>query len=161
MRALSLVCLAWVCLAGACAPANYLFGFDLTDPGAKNFPDFRRPDILEDADVKVEIRPDPTEFKAVAFDITNKTDAPITVQWDGISIVGADRQQRSLKPNAPVGDIEPGARLSAVLTPFELPSVGDAAKFYDNTDFELVVPMMVRGQPREARYHLHVKLQKI
>ena len=51
-----------VCAAG-CAPANYLYSFDLTDPNAVNYPDFRRPDVEEDADVKAEIRFDPTEFK--------------------------------------------------------------------------------------------------
>jgi hypothetical protein len=144
-----------------CAPATYLYDFDLTDPGAQNFKDFRRPDVMEDADLKVEIRADPTEFKAVALDITNKTDAPLMVQWGQISIVGPDHEQRPLRPNSGVGSIEPMAKVSTVLVPFELPQIGGAAKFYDDTDFELVVPMVVRGMMREARYHLHVKLKKI
>jgi hypothetical protein len=149
-----------VLLAG-CAPATYLYSFDLTDPGAQNFKDFRRPDVMEDADVKVEIRADPTEFKAVALDVTNKTDAPLTVQWEQISIIGPDHEQRPLRPNAFAGSIEPMAKVQTVLVPFELPQIGSAAKFYDNTDFELVVPMVVRGMPRESRYHLHVTLKKI
>jgi hypothetical protein len=144
-----------------CAPRHYLFSFDLTDPGAQNFKDFRRPDVMEDADLKVEIRVDPTEFKAVALDITNKTEQSLFVQWEGIAIVGPDHEQRPLRPNAPVGEIEPGARVSAVLGPFELPAIGSAAKFYDETDFELVLPLTVRGAPRESRYHLHVKLTRI
>jgi hypothetical protein len=151
----------FVLLLIGCAPATYLYDFDLTDPGAQNFKDFRRPDVMEDADVKVEIRADPTEFKAVALDITNKTDAPLMVQWEQISIVGPDHEQRPLRPNSAVGSIEPMAKLSTVLVPFELPAIGSAAKFYDNTDFELYVPMMVRGSLREARYHLHVRLKKI
>jgi hypothetical protein len=144
-----------------CAPNHYLFDFDLTDPGAQNFKDFRRPDALEDADVKVEIRADPTEFKAVAVDITNKTDQPVNVNWGGIFIVGPDQEQRRLNSNAMMSEIEPGAKVSLVLTPFELPSVGSAAKFYDNSDFQFVLPLVVRGQPREMHYHLHVKLTKL
>jgi hypothetical protein len=48
-----------------------------------------------------------------------------------------------------------------VLQPFELPAVGAAARAFDGTTFEMVVPMLVRGQPREYRYHLHVTLKKI
>jgi hypothetical protein len=147
-------------LAG-CAPANYLYSFDLTDPGAHNFPDFRRPDFVEDPDVKIELRADPTEFKAIALDVTNKTEMPLTVQWSTISIVGPDREQRPLRPTAPLGENEPGAKISATLQPFELPSVGAAAKAYDDSIFELVVPVLVRGQPREYRFHLHAKVQKI
>lgn len=157
MRAVILINL----LVLGCAPANYLYSFDLTDPGAQNFPDFRRPDVLEDSDVRVEIRADPTEFKAVAFDVTNKTEVPLNVQWGSIWIIGPDREQRPLRPAEAVGAIEPGAKVSALLVPFELPSVGSPAKFYDNSDFELVVPMVVRGAPREVRYHLHVTLKKI
>ena len=147
-------------LAG-CAPANYLYSFDLIDPGAINYPDFRRPDVEEDADVKAEIRFDPTEFKLVAFDVTNKTDAPLQVMWDQIAVVSPDGVQRAIRPQAPLGAIEPGAKVTSTLGPFELPSVGAAAKAYDGTNFELVVQMLVRGQPKEYRYHLHVKLKKL
>ena len=77
-----LACAGCLALLAGCAPANYLYSFDLSDPGAVNFADFRRPDALEDADVKIEVRADPTEFKAIAVDITNKTDVPLTVAWD-------------------------------------------------------------------------------
>jgi len=149
-----------VCAAG-CAPANYLYSFDLTDPGAVNFPDFRRPDVEEDGDVKAEIRFDPTEFRAIAFDVTNKTDVPLQVMWDQIAVVSPDGMQRAVRPQAPLGAIEPGAKVASVLGPFELPSVGSAAKAYDGQSFELVAQMLVRGQPREYRYHLRVKLKKL
>jgi hypothetical protein len=148
-------------LLAGCAPANYLYSFDLSDPGAVNFPDFRRPDALEDADVKVELRADPTEFKAVAIDITNKTDMPLAVAWDQVSIVGPDRSQVPLRPQSPIGSVEPGAKVSALLVPFELPSQGAAAKAYDGSTFEVVLPMVVRGAPRENRYHLRARLQKL
>jgi hypothetical protein len=144
-----------------CAPANYLYSFDLTDPGAVNYKDSRRPDVIEDGDVKAEVRLDPTEFKAVAFDVTNKTDQPLQVMWEQISIISPDGNQRAVRPQAPLAAIEPGARISAVLVPFELPSVGAAAKSFDNTTFEMVAPMVVRGQPHEYRYHLHVTLKKL
>jgi hypothetical protein len=143
-----------------CAPANYLYSFDLTDPGAKNFADFRRPDALEDADVRVEIRADPTEFKAIALEVTNKTEMPLTVA-DQASIILPDHSQTPLRQQPPIGQSEAGAHVSMQLVPFQLPSQGDAAKAYDNGDFELVLPLVVRGQPRENRYHLHAKLQKI
>jgi hypothetical protein len=157
MRSAAIVLLA----AAGCAPANYLYNFDLADPGAQNFKDFRRPDVLEDGDVRVEVRADPTEFKAVAFDVTNKTDQPLQVQWEMIAIVGPDREQRPLRPNAPLGPIEPGAKVTALLTPFELPSVGAAAKAYDGTTFEMVAPMLVRGTAREYRYHLLATIKKL
>jgi hypothetical protein len=146
---------------GGCAPANYLYSFDLADPGAINYPDFRRPDAIEDNDVKIEVRADPTEFKAVALDVTNKTEVPLQVTWDQISMIGPDAQQNALRPQAPLGAIEPGAKITALLVPFTLPSQGAPAKAYDGTTFELVVPLVVRGAPRENRYHLKVKLQKI
>jgi hypothetical protein len=157
MRLLGTLLLA----CAGCAPATYLYSFDLTDPGAKNYPDSRRPDALEDTDVKAEVRADPTEFKAVALDVTNKTEVPLQVQWEAISMIGPGGGQMVLRPSAPLGYVEPGAKLSALLLPFELPSVGSAAKAYDETNFEMVVPMVVRGVLREYHYHLHVKLQKI
>jgi hypothetical protein len=144
-----------------CAPANYLYSFDLTDPGAVNFADARRPDVQEDADVKAEIRLDPTEFRAIALDITNKTDTPLQVQWDQIALVSPDGLQRPMRPQAPLGAVEPGAKLPSLLAPFELPSQGAAAKVYDGSTFELVVPMIVRGMPREVRYHLRATLKKL
>jgi hypothetical protein len=144
-----------------CAPATYLYSFDLTDPGAQNFQDFRRPDALEDGDVKVELRADPTEFKAVALDVTNKTDQTLQVAWDQISIIDPMHGQNPLRPNAPLGAVEPTAKMSALLVPFELPAVGPAAAAYDGTNFEVVVPMVVRGTAREYRYHLHVTMKKL
>jgi hypothetical protein len=152
--------LAALLLVG-CAPANYLYSFDLTDPGAVNFADARRPDVEEDPDVRAEMRLDPVEFRAIALDLTNKTEVPLQVQWDQISLVTPDGQQRPVRPQAPLAPIEPSAKISTVLSPFELPSQGSAAKFYDGTTFELVIPLLVRGTPREYRFHLRAKLTKI
>jgi hypothetical protein len=151
--------LAGVCLLYACANTHYLYDFDLTDSGARNYKDSRRPDILEDGDLKAEVRVDPAEFKAVAYDLTNKTDQPIYVNWQGIFIIGPDHNQISLRSSVAPAEIEPGARVSTVLGPFTLPDIGSAARFYDESDFDFMVPMTVRGQPREAHYHLHAKLK--
>ncbi len=153
-----LACVA-LALCG-CAPANYIYSFDLTDPGAVNFKDARRPDVLEDQDVRIEVRVDPTEFKAVAVEVTNKTDTALQL-GGGFAIVTPEREQRPLQPNAAIAPIEPTAKVGFQLGPFELPSVGPAAKAYDDTNFELVLTFLVRGQPREYRCHLHARTQKI
>jgi hypothetical protein len=144
-----------------CAPAQYLYQFDLTDPGAVNYKDFRRPDVIEDGDVRVEIRVDPTEFKAIALEITNKTETELAVNWGGIFVVDPMHQQTQLGSTNPERVIMPTAKIITQLTPFSLPDIGPAAKMYDGTDFEFVVPMIVRGSPREYRYHLHVTLKKL
>jgi hypothetical protein len=157
------VAIACACLALAgCAPANYYYSFDLTNAGAHNVQKPGERDVLDDPDVKSEILVDPTSFQAVLLDLTNKTDAPIQVGWDQISIVGPDHTQRPLKPDSPMPPtVEPSAQLMARLTPFALPPSGSAARVYDNSDFELVVPMTVRGAPTERRYTMRVHLTKL
>jgi hypothetical protein len=148
-------------LAG-CAPANYVYNFDITNAGARNIAKPGERDVLDDSELTSEILVDPTSFQAVLLDLTNKTEAPITVGWEQISIVGPDHTQMPLKPDAPMPPtVEAGARLMARLVPFALPPSGSAARKYDGTDFELVVPMTVRGAPTERRYGLHVHLTKL
>jgi hypothetical protein len=144
-----------------CAPANYAYSFDLTDPGARNLTKPGERDTIEDADVKTEILVDPTSFQAVLLDLTNKTEVPLEVRWDQISIIGPDHSQMPVHADVGLGAIEPGAKVVARLIPFVLPAVGAAAAAYDNTDFELVVPMAVRGAVRENRYHLHARANKL
>jgi hypothetical protein len=153
--------LACIVLAG-CAPANYYYSFDLTNAGARNLTKPGERDVLDDSELKSEILVDPTSFQAVLLDLTNKTDAPIQVGWDQISIVGPDHAQQPLRPDAPMPPtLEPSAQLMARLTPFALPPAGAAARAYDSRDFELVVPMVVRGAPTERRYTMHVHLTKL
>ena len=121
MRANPMMLLPLLLLAPAGAPAHYLYGFDLTDPGAKNFADFRRPDAMEDGDTKLEVRADPDEFKAIAFDVTNKTDGPLQVNWAGVVLVAPDGTQSQLRADNPPYVVEPGAKISVVMRPFELP----------------------------------------
>jgi hypothetical protein len=156
---LYLACLAFAC---GCSSANYYYSFDLTNAGARNVTKPGERDILDDAELKSEILVDPTSFQAVLLDLTNKTEAPIQVGWDNISIVGPDHKQQPLRPDGPMPPtVEPGAQLMARLVQFALPPSGSAARFYDNSDFELVVPMVVRGTPTERRYAMHVRLTKL
>jgi hypothetical protein len=151
-----------LCLVAGCAPANYVYSFDLVNAGAHNVQKPGERDVLDDSDVTSEILVDPTSFQAVLLDLTNKTDQPIQVGWEQISIVGPDHTQTPLKPDAPMPPaIEPAARLMARLVPFALPPSGAAARAYDGRDFELVVPMTVRGAPTERRYRLRVHLTKL
>ncbi len=162
MRALkSLLLLPFVMTSFGCAIANYAYSFDLTNPGAHNLVKPGQRDTLEDGDIKAEILVDPTSFQAIALDITNKTEVPMQVQWGQISMVAPDQSQTPLAPDQQLGEIEPGAKVAARLVPFVLPGQGPAAKAYDNTNFELVVPIVVRNAPREMRYQMHVIVTKI
>ena len=144
-----------------CAPANYAYSFDLTNPGAHNLQKPGERDVLEDSDVRAEILVDPTSFQAVLLDVMNKTDQPLVVGWDQISMIMPDHTQNPIRPDAPLGNVEPAAKVTARLVPFQLPSVGDAAKAYDNSAFELVVPMTIRGAPTERRYQMRAHANKL
>lgn len=147
--------LAVLVVAGAgCAPAKYFYNFDVTDPGAKNLTKPGERDVLEDPDLRAELLVDPTSFQAILLMITNTTAEPMTVHWGRISIIGPDRVARPLQPDIRLGRIEPYTKVRARLIPFELPDLGTAAAGYDNAQFELVVPLEVRNQPRDLRIHL-------
>jgi hypothetical protein len=150
-----------VLAVGGCAAGNYAYSFDLTNPGAHNLTKPGERDTLEDADVKAEILVDPTSFQAILLDVTNKTEVPLQVQWDQISMVAPDHTQMPLHPDGGLGAVEPTARVTARLVSFTLPSQGEAAKAYDNTDWQLVVPMLVRGSPTEKRYTMHARTNKL
>jgi len=155
-----LICIAL--LASGCATtANYVYSFDLTDPGARNVSKPGERDVLEDADIKSEILVDPTSFRAILLDITNKTEAPLDIGWGQISLIGPDKTAIPIHPDQRLGPIEPGTRAVARLIDFALPAQGPAAAGYDQSTFELIVPMVVRGVPREVRYHLIARVQKL
>jgi len=152
--------LAALCL-GACSPASYYYSFDLSDPGARNLTKPGQRDTWEDGDVKVEVLVDPTTFQAVAFDVTNKTDRALEVQWPSIVMLAPDGTQMPLRPDQQLGFIDPGQKLAARLIPFSLPPTGGAAAAYDGTKFELDVPMVVRGAPKLYQFHMLVHMQKL
>jgi len=143
-----------VVVSAGCAPAKYYYNFDVTDPGAKNLTKPGERDVLEDPDLRAEVLVDPTSFQSILLIITNLTPEPMTVQWHQIAVIGPDRIARPLRPDVGIGRIEPYTKARARLIPFELPDVGNAAEGYDKQPFELVVPLQVRGQPRDFRVHL-------
>ncbi len=138
----------------SCAAATYSFSFDLTDPGAHNLSKPGERDVLEDGDLRTELLIDATNFQAVLIDLTNKTSAELMVDWRRIAMVTPDRLEIPLHPDASVPAIEPGGRVVVRLITFSLPNIGDSAARLDNRPFELLVPMVVRGVPRQQRYHL-------
>jgi hypothetical protein len=155
MTGLMRMLLAVLVVAGSsCAPAKYFYNFDVTDPGAKNLTKPGERDVIEDPDLRAELLVDPTSFQAILLMITNTTAEPMVVHWHRISVIGPDRVSRPLQPDVRVGRIEPYTKVRARLIPFELPDVGSAAASFDNQPFELVVPLEVRGQPRDFRIHL-------
>jgi hypothetical protein len=162
MRTLTLLPL--LALAAGCVDGNYYYSFDLTDPGARNVTRPGQRDTLEDADIKAEILVDPTSFQAILLDVTNKTDVPLQINWAGIFVVGPMEQgapQAQVQPDAPLPPVEPGAKAVARLVPFSLPPSGRLAAAYDGSTYQLVVPMFVRNQQREYRYHFIVHTKKI
>jgi hypothetical protein len=159
MKKLAFVFVLW--MPAACGPSNYAYSFDLTDPGARNLQRPGQRDVIEDADVRSEILVDPTSFQAILLDITNKTDQTLSVNWSAVSIIGPDGTQTPLHPDSAAPSVEPNARLVSRLVPFVLPSQGSPAAAYNNSTWELVVPMVIRGQPREYRYHLRAQVHTI
>ena len=145
----------------ACAPVKYYYHFDITDPGATNVHKPGERSALSDPDLKAEVLVDPTSFQAILLIITNTTAEPMMVQWHQIGVIGPDRVMRSLRPDVGVGNIEPYTKARVRLIPFELPDVGNAAASYDGQAFELVVPLLVRNQPREFRVHLLAHAEKL
>lgn len=152
--------LGFLLLVCACAAPTYMFAFDLTDPGARNLPKPGDRDSIEDADVRTEVLLDPVNFQAVLLDLTNKTGDELNVDWRRVSMVMPDHMQLSLRPDGPIAPIQPGGRVVVRLITFSLPTIGDSAARLDNQTFELVVPMVVRGAPREQRYHLRSHAMK-
>lgn len=150
-----------VALLSGCAASNYAYRFDLTDPGARNVAKVGERATLEDNDVRAEVLVDPTSFQAILLDLTNKTSVPLDVKWGQIILRQPNNVTLPLHPDAELPPILPRMTSVARLVTFVLPAQGAAAKAFDNTDFELVVPMQVQGVTREYVYHLHATLQKL
>jgi hypothetical protein len=146
--------LCLISLVMACAPANYYYNFDITDPGAQNNTKPGQSDSLEDSDMKAEILVDPTSFQAVLLNITNKTDQVLGVAWDQVTMINPDGVASPIKPDGQLGWVQPGTKVVARLVPFSLPSQGPAASAYDGSKFVLDVPMVVRGVSKDVRFHL-------
>lgn len=139
-----------VLIASAACATPYRYSFQLADEGA-----------LEDADVRAEVRVDPTGQRAVLLDLTNKTDQVVQVAWTRIAMTRQDGLKTTLRPDVDLGWIAPGGRQAARLIPFALPPSGDAALALKGQLFELEVPLIVRREPKTYRYTFRVELQKL
>lgn len=145
-----------------CAPSTYFYNFDITDPGAKNLTKWGERDVLEDADVKLELLADPASFQSILVILHSRSADPITVNWGQITVIGPDRVPRPMYPDENVAmRVEPYTKLRARLIPFELPELGAAAAAYDQQAFELVLPLVVKGKPRDLRVHLKAHAVKL
>jgi hypothetical protein len=140
-------------LAGIGCARSYTYTFHLADPGAHPAPRPGDPDMLEDADLKAEVLVDAADA-AVRLDMTNKTDEVLQVAWAEISLVRPDGIATTLRPDADLGWLAPGAKQAARLFPIVLPHEGSAAAANRNRQFQLNVPVIVR---REAKvYHFNL-----
>lgn len=113
--------------------------------------------MLEDADVKAEILVD-AKAAAVRLGVTNKTDEVLQVAWAEISIVRPDGIAATLRPDADLGWVPPGATLEARLFPIVLPHEGGAAAANRGRRFHLNVPVIVRREPKVYHFTLTAQL---
>jgi hypothetical protein len=144
---------------GCATPYAYSFRLDTQEarPAAK--PEQR--DVAADADVRAEILVDPTGARAILLDLTNKTDQVLQVDWGKITMTRSDGSSTSPRPHVDLGWIPPGATINARLVPFALPPAGDRAASYQGSRFELLVPMIVRREPKLYRYSFTVDVRPI
>jgi hypothetical protein len=99
------------------------------------------PGAFDDADVRAEV----VGTATLTLRLHNKTDAPLEIRWNDVTIVGADHRQVPLASDAATV-VAPGGRVDAPLAPFARPRRG--------ARFELIVPTVVRGVPREYHFRL-------
>ena len=139
----------------------YAYSFHVENPDARLSAKPNQREVLDDADVRAEILVDPTGARAILLDLTNKTDQVLQVEWGQITMTGSDGSSTSPRPHVDLGWILPGASMSARLVPFALPPSGDRAAGYQGCHFELVVPMIVRREPKLYRYSFAVDVRRM
>jgi hypothetical protein len=127
---------------------HYRYQFQLADPG--------NGETFEDALVKAHLVVD---GDAIRFELTNKTDETLQVEWNQIRLARGDGTTTALHPATDLGWITAGASATTELVPLAFPHVGDAAAAYQNRTLELAVPVIVKREPHTYRFHfvVHVK----
>ena len=140
----------------------YAYRFDPIDASAAPDPAAAGCPRRNDADVRAELRIDPTGERAIFMTVTNQTDQVLQVEWKKLTMTRADGLVTTLRPDADLGWIEPSQKQLARLIPFALPPAGDAALTLDGQRFQLEVPMIVRRERRTYCYGLlaHVRENK-
>jgi len=150
-----------VLLASVGCAAPYAYSFRLVNQDARSSAKPNQRDMLDDAEVRAEILVDPTDARAILLDLTNKTDQVLQVEWDQITMIRSDGSSTSPRPHEDLGWVLPGATVNARLVPFALPPTGDQAASYQGSRFELLVPMIVRREPKLYRYSFAVNVRRI
>jgi hypothetical protein len=152
---------ALVLLALAGCASKYAYTFHVTDPGVHAAAKAGDPDTVEDDEVKADVLVDPAA-EAIVLTLTNKTDQILAVEWNEIRLTRTDVKTNAittLRPDADLGWIQPGANLAARLLPLALPRKGSDAAAYEGRRFDLKVPMIVRREAKVYHYAIvaHVK----
>jgi hypothetical protein len=144
----------------SCAPSYaYTFHLENRDVRASSKPDGQ--EGLEDADLRVEILVDPTAARAIYLTLTNKTDQVLQVEWTNITMSGPGKGEVTLRPEMDLGWVLPGATVHTRLVPFALPPSGNQAAEYQGRRFELVLPVIVRREPRAYHYAFVATVEKL
>jgi len=129
-----------LCFSG-CA-TRYAYRFDL-----------ERPEEAGDVDAVAAAAADPTGARLITLTVTNRTAAPLAVDWTRISVMGPDGRARALRPDTDLGWVPAGATQIARLSPFTLPEYGDEALAHEGARFVLEVPMRPNGELKVYRIH--------
>jgi hypothetical protein len=144
--------LAVALLADGCA-TPYAYQFQPADPapGGANTPSDR--DVVEDEGLRAEVQ---IVEGAVLAQFTNKGTDPIQIDWKKILLDRGDGTRSSLRPEADVGWVTAGGTLPVRLVPFTVPHSSQHAKEYAERKLELVVPMVVKNEPKTYAFHFVV-----
>ena len=112
--------------------------------------------VLDDAAVLAEVQ---MSEDAVDLRLTNRTDDVLQVAWSKVVLERGNGTRTALHPEADLGWAPAGATLATRLVPFVLPRSGSRAAGYEGRLLALVVPVVVRHEPRVLRFELiaHVR----
>jgi hypothetical protein len=136
-----------VSLASAGCARHHVYDFHLTGPGVHPAVTLDGAEMVEDADVRVEILVD-VATAAVLLEVTNKTDEVLQVDWAAITLTRSDGRVTSLRPDVDLGWIQPHAMIAARLFAIALPGSGSEAAAHEGHVFQLNLPAVVRREPR-------------
>lgn len=149
-------------LAHASCATPYAYTFRLENQGAR--PPNTRTDghaVVDDADLRSELFLDPTGARAVLLALTNKTEQLLQVEWTKITITDAAGNTTKLHPDVDLGWLPAGTSTTARLIPFALPPSGAEAARYQGLRFELVVPTIVRREPKVYRHAFMAQVKEL
>jgi hypothetical protein len=147
--------IAWV---GCATP--YAYTFHVVEPGVRLAAAPGAGDLLEDADLRTELKVDPAGPQAIVVTLTNKTEQVLQVRWAEVTLLDGKGGSSAPRPDQDLGWIPAGATQTARLVPFALPDKGSAAAAHEGRVFELVLPLIVRRESRSLHVHLAAHVQE-